>query len=107
MSKSTLPTLHSNDCGAWSDQVQGERTAQSKSDAIVHLEQSSISPVPISSQLYTASSTYISLPLLARDPSGLCVPERIHSPVEVYLTGCLLVARHYKASQPQNNQRKN
>jgi hypothetical protein len=38
MSKSTFPTLHRNDCGARFEQVQGDRQAQSKSDAIVHLE---------------------------------------------------------------------
>jgi hypothetical protein len=38
MSKSTFPALHRNDCGARLEQVQGYRIAQSKSDAIVHLE---------------------------------------------------------------------
>lgn len=38
MSKSTFPTLHRNDCGARFEQVQRDRHAQSKSDAIVHLE---------------------------------------------------------------------
>lgn len=36
--KAALPALHSDDCTAWLNQVQSNSAAQSKSDAIIHLE---------------------------------------------------------------------
>lgn len=38
VSKAALPALHSDDRTAWLDQVQSNSAAQSKSDAVIHLE---------------------------------------------------------------------
>lgn len=73
--EAALPALDSDDSRSRLHQLQRERLAQTKPDAVVD----------------------VSLPLVRLDATRLRVPERINAPVEVNLARGLLAARNCKS----------
>lgn len=89
MAKTTLPALNSNNRASWLDDVQLQCIAQTEADTVVDLY---IEPVSTrAAKGVPILETHVRLPLVRLDAPRLGIPEWVAAPVEVDLTGGLLV----------------